>query len=208
MHAITILQRCLSPLLKQRTRATLGDTAGGCGLLRKRSGIVADRRGPPLRGRGVAPSQDQARRPAAGQWGRLQQEARSIYAALCRVTLARIGEPVILIDWSDLKADQSLHLLRASLPVGGRALTLYEEAHPQKKLGNRAVQHRFLQQDGSVMSYFPGYEKSHEGEMRTYFRSLPEDHRRRYAAVEAQKIGCRHQEEGDAWHSASSRTVL
>jgi hypothetical protein len=39
------------------------------------------------------------------------------------------------------------------------------------------------------MKYFPGYEKSHEDQMRTYFRSLPEDHRRRYAAVEAQMIG-------------------
>lgn len=39
------------------------------------------------------------------------------------------------------------------------------------------------------MGHFPGYEKSHEEQMRTYFRSLPEDHRRRYAAVEAQKIG-------------------
>lgn len=39
------------------------------------------------------------------------------------------------------------------------------------------------------MAYFPGYEESHEEEMRRYFRSLPEDHRRRYAAVEARKIG-------------------
>jgi hypothetical protein len=39
------------------------------------------------------------------------------------------------------------------------------------------------------MNHFPGYEESHKREMRTYFRSLPEDHRRRYAAVEAQKIG-------------------
>ena len=39
----------------------------------------------------------------------------------------------------------ALDLLRASLPVGGRALTLYEEVHPQKKLANRDVQHRFLQ---------------------------------------------------------------
>jgi len=61
------------------------------------------------------------------------------------VTLARIAEPLILIDWSDLKADQSLHLLRAALPVGGRSLTLYEEVHPQKLLGNRAVQQRFLE---------------------------------------------------------------
>jgi hypothetical protein len=50
-----------------------------------------------------------------------------------------------VIDWSDLERDQSLHLLRASLPVGGRSLTLYEEVHPQGKLGNRQVQHRFLQ---------------------------------------------------------------
>jgi hypothetical protein len=76
---------------------------------------------------------------------RLQNDARGIYGALCRITLTRIAAPVILIDWSDLKADQSLHLLRASLPVGGRALTLYEEVHPQKKLANRTVQHRFLQ---------------------------------------------------------------
>jgi len=68
-----------------------------------------------------------------------------IYAALCRVTLARISEPLILIDWSDLKADQSVHLLRASLPVGGRSLTLYEEVHPQKPLGDRIVQQRFLE---------------------------------------------------------------
>ena len=39
-------------------------------------------------------------------------------------------EPLIVIDWSDLKADQSLIAAR-SLPVGGRSLTLYEEVHPQ-----------------------------------------------------------------------------
>ncbi len=50
---------------------------------------------------------------------RLQGEARSIYAALCRVVLGRIAEPLILIDWSDLKADQSLHLLPVRRPLGG-----------------------------------------------------------------------------------------
>ncbi len=58
--------------------------------------------------------------------------------------LARVAEPLILIDWSDLKADQSVHLLRASLAVGGRSLTLYEEVHGQQLLGNRGVQTRFL----------------------------------------------------------------
>jgi hypothetical protein len=39
------------------------------------------------------------------------------------------------------------------------------------------------------MNEFPGYEVVHEEAMRLYCRSLPEDHRRRYAAVEALKIG-------------------
>ena len=33
------------------------------------------------------------------------------------------------------------------------------------------------------MNEFPGYDTRHEETMRLYYRSLPEDHRRRYAAV-------------------------
>ena len=40
--------------------------------------------------------------------------------------------------------DQEHQVLRASLPVKGRALTLCEEVHPRSKLGNRKVQHAFL----------------------------------------------------------------
>ena len=61
-----------------------------------------------------------------------------------RLLLAGVAQPLIVIDWSDLKEDQSLHLLRASVPVGGRSLTVYEEVHAQRRLGNRQVQHRFL----------------------------------------------------------------
>ena len=39
------------------------------------------------------------------------------------------------------------------------------------------------------MNEFRGYEASHEEFMRVYSLSLPEDHRRRYAALEALKIG-------------------
>jgi hypothetical protein len=39
------------------------------------------------------------------------------------------------------------------------------------------------------MNEFPGYDATHEETMRLYCCSLPEDHRRRYAAVEALKIG-------------------
>ena len=39
------------------------------------------------------------------------------------------------------------------------------------------------------MNEFRGYEEAHEDAMGLYYRSLPEDHRRRYAAIEALKIG-------------------
>jgi hypothetical protein len=41
----------------------------------------------------------------------------------------------------------------------------------------------------AAMNEFAGYEAVHEEAMRLYYRSLPEDHRRRYAAIEALKIG-------------------
>jgi hypothetical protein len=42
---------------------------------------------------------------------------------------------------------------------------------------------------GVTMSEFPGYGQEREETMRLYFRSLSEDHRRRYAGIEALKIG-------------------
>ena len=39
------------------------------------------------------------------------------------------------------------------------------------------------------MNAFHGYAEDQEQLMQVFFRSLPEDHRRRYAAVEAHKIG-------------------
>ena len=74
----------------------------------------------------------------------LFNESRSIYTALTQRLVKNLPKPIIVIDWSPLCADQSWPLLRAALPVGGRSLTLYEEVHPQSKLGNRKIQHRFL----------------------------------------------------------------
>lgn len=74
----------------------------------------------------------------------LYQETCSIYTALAHILLKHLPEPIIAIDWSPLCADQSWQLLRAAIPVRGRSLTLYEEIHPQSKLGNKKVQHHFL----------------------------------------------------------------
>ena len=143
MHALPILHRCLSPLLchiHARRLGTLLEAVVSCVLGPALSLTAVGRRFA-----GPATLRHKIKRADRLLGNRhLQQEAGAVYAALCRVLLARIPEPLILVDWSDLKADQSLHLLRASLPVGGRALTLYEEVHPQSKLNNQLIHIRFL----------------------------------------------------------------
>jgi hypothetical protein len=81
----------------------------------------------------------------------LYQERFSIYSAITNMLVKGLPEPVITIDWSPLCADQSWQLLRAALPVGGRSVTLYEEVHPRSKLGNRKVQHCFLDRLAAMM---------------------------------------------------------
>lgn len=74
----------------------------------------------------------------------LKSERLALYGAMARWLLKSLPLPVIIFDWSPVTADQSQQLLRAALPVGGRAITLYEEIHPRAKLGNRRVQQQFL----------------------------------------------------------------
>jgi hypothetical protein len=145
MHALTILQRYIAPLLTGIHRRRLAV------LL---EAVAATVTGPRLtlteigRRFGGGPHLRHRIKRADRLLGNahLCRDAKRIYAALARMLLAGVAEPLIVVDWSDLKEDQSLHLLRASLPVGGRSLTLYEEVHTQSNLGNRQVQHRFLHQ--------------------------------------------------------------
>lgn len=74
----------------------------------------------------------------------LDDEREAIYRVITQRLIGRTRHPVILIDWSDYTYNRSHILLRASVPVGGRALTLYEEVHPLKAYGNAAVQRAFL----------------------------------------------------------------
>jgi hypothetical protein len=145
MHALTILQRCIAPLLT--------------GVHRRRLAVLLEAVAATVTGPRLTLTEI-GRRFGGGSHLRhrikradrllgnahLRGDAKRIYAALARMLLAGVAEPLIVVDWSDLKEDQSLPLLRASLPVGGRSLTLYEEVHTQRNLGNRQVQHRFLHQ--------------------------------------------------------------
>jgi len=75
----------------------------------------------------------------------LTAERQSIYEAMSEHLIGNNKQPIILIDWSDYTHDRSQLILRASVPVGGRALTLYEEVHPCNCYGNARIQRTFLQ---------------------------------------------------------------
>ena len=74
----------------------------------------------------------------------LFEERCAIYQAVCRRLIGDQKRPLIIIDWSDYTHDRAQQLLRASVPVGGRALTLYEEVHPLAAYGNARIQKHFL----------------------------------------------------------------
>src|SRR6202008_551103 len=77
---------------------------------------------------------------------KLAAERSAIYGALARALLQRNDRPMIIVDWSDLRADRSWQVLRAALIVQGRAFTLYEEVHPLSVAGSLAVHKAFLKQ--------------------------------------------------------------
>ncbi|MGH8507564.1 MAG: IS4 family transposase [Gammaproteobacteria bacterium] len=72
---------------------------------------------------------------------RLQGERVGIYAALTQQLIGTKQRPVIIVDWSDLDECK-----RASVPIAGRSLTLYEEVHTVTSKEKPKTHQRFLQQ--------------------------------------------------------------
>ena len=69
----------------------------------------------------------------------------ALYRSVAQCWLRGLPQLLVVVDWSDLSRDQRWQLLRASVVVEGRSVTLYEEVHPQKLLANADVHRRFLQ---------------------------------------------------------------
>lgn len=69
------------------------------------------------------------------------------YLAICKAIaeklIGQIKTPTIIVDWTKYpNSDDSV--LRASIGVKGRSITLYEERHREKSVGNRSIQNKFL----------------------------------------------------------------
>jgi Transposase DDE domain len=80
---------------------------------------------------------------------RLAMQKWSFLAAIARHLVSGCARPVILVDWTQVSGDHQG--LVAAVPVGGRALPIYFEVHPLKKLGNAAVEASFLASLRSIL---------------------------------------------------------
>lgn len=74
---------------------------------------------------------------------KLHRERNDIYAAMASKVMQSKQRPCIIVDWSEIP-NTTHHVLRAAMVAEGRAITVYEEVHPEKKLSNPQVEKRFL----------------------------------------------------------------
>jgi hypothetical protein len=75
----------------------------------------------------------------------LQRERDGIYRAIAGTLLLGNKRPVILVDWSDLELGRQWVMLKAAVPVGGRAISLYERVFPFKRYNSPGAHREFLQ---------------------------------------------------------------
>lgn len=75
----------------------------------------------------------------------------ALYQNVAQRWLQGLSQLLVVVDWSDLSRDQRWQLLRASVVVEGRSVTLYEEVHPQKLLGNANVHRCFLKRLSGIL---------------------------------------------------------
>ncbi len=77
-------------------------------------------------------------------------ERQGVYRALARTLLQGLARPVI-VDWADCELDRKLLILKAAVPIGGRAISVYEEVHPMRRYNSPKTHRRFLRELKAVL---------------------------------------------------------
>lgn len=142
MHATTVLQRLLGPVLStidKRNAVNLMDAVCAC-LAGRRLGLMALARHWPGALFVAAPLKRLDRLLS----NRQMQSARARVYQAALAWVIRQRQPVFIVDWSELTRDGRWQLLRAGVATKGRSVTVYEEVHPQRSLNARRVHTAFL----------------------------------------------------------------
>ena len=81
----------------------------------------------------------------------LHRERHGVYTALARTVLGSIARPVILVDWADSALKHKQLILKAAVPVKGRAISIDEEVHPMRRYNSPKTHGQFLQRLNAVL---------------------------------------------------------
>jgi DDE family transposase len=77
---------------------------------------------------------------------RLHQRRYVYYQTMVNLLIGSNPKPVILIDWSGLTRCGEYHFLRASVPVGGRALVIWESTYREKDYTSQKTHRAFIKE--------------------------------------------------------------
>lgn len=150
MHAITILHRILSASFPEIHAKRLTSLLAAVEAVASGSRLTLSDMGRGLSG-SVAVKHNIKRIDRLLGNDSLHTEIPSLYEALIRQCLDGISMPLIVIDWSDLTPDRQWQLLRASVAIEGRSMTLYEQVHPQSQATSPRVHQAFLTQLATML---------------------------------------------------------
>jgi hypothetical protein len=76
---------------------------------------------------------------------RLEAKRGGYYQMMVNILVGSNPHPVILIDWSGLTRCGEYHFLRASVPVGGRALVIWESTYHERDYMKQKTHRSFIQ---------------------------------------------------------------
>ena len=76
--------------------------------------------------------------------GHLQAERDGIYRAIAATLLLGNKRPIVIVDWSDFELGRQWLMLKAAVPVGGRAISVYERVFPFKRYNSPGAHREFL----------------------------------------------------------------
>jgi hypothetical protein len=150
MHALTILHRILSTSFPEIHAKRLTSLLAAVEAVVSGSRLTLSDMGRGLSGP-VAVKHNIKRIDRLLGNGLLHTEIPKLYEALVRQCLEGMSMPLIVIDWSDLSPDRQWQLLRASVAIEGRSMTLYEQIHPQSMATSPRVHQAFLTQLAAML---------------------------------------------------------
>lgn len=80
----------------------------------------------------------------------LHAERISVYYGVAHWLLKQHKHPLIIVDWSPVN-HVDFQILRASLPIGGRAFTLYEQVFPERDLASVKSHRSFITKLAAIL---------------------------------------------------------